>query len=63
MNQATTSLNDLILEKEVMKITGYSRVRLWELRRDGRLRWTSLNGRKIMYFKSDLYQKLNLNVA
>lgn len=61
-NNIDNLLKDLIAEADVMRITGYSKKGLAKLRKEGELRWTSLKGKKIIYFKSDLAQKLNLNV-
>jgi hypothetical protein len=54
------AFNDLISEPEVMQKTGYSKEGLRKLRQKGKLNWTTLTGKKIMYRKSDLAKLFNL---
>ena len=58
--KAAAAFDDLVSEDDVIQKLGYSKSGLKYLRKTGRLKYTSLNGRKVMYFKSDLAEKLNL---
>lgn len=57
------AFDDLISEKDLIAKTGYSRHRLWVLRKQGKVMWFSANGKKIMYSKTSVAQLLNLQVA
>ena len=53
--------NDLISEKDLIAKTGYSREGLRKMRRLGKIKkWTSINGKKLMYSKTELAELLNL---
>lgn len=47
--------NEMILEKEAMTLTGYSRSALYIYRKSGLVRWKSnVKGRKVRYNIKDL---------
>jgi hypothetical protein len=61
-NATKLSITDMISEKEVMQITGYTKSGLKYLRLNGKLRYAKLgeDGQKIVYIKSDIEKRFNL---
>jgi hypothetical protein len=52
---------DLTSEAEVMAKLGYTKDGLYKLRKSGQIKnWRSINGKKIMYSKTELAKLLNL---
>jgi hypothetical protein len=55
--------DDLISEKALMELTGYTRSGLKKLRQTGVIKNVhSINGRKLLYSKSELATLLNLAI-
>jgi hypothetical protein len=54
------AFDDLISEKEVIAKFGYTRSGLRYLRTNGKIKWSTITGQKIMYFKSDIAERMNL---
>ena len=57
------AFDDLISEKEVIEKFGYTKSGLKYLRTNGKIKWSTLTGQKIMYFKSDIADRMNLKAV
>ncbi|MHB8261883.1 MAG: hypothetical protein ACYDCN_13700 [Bacteroidia bacterium] len=63
MERNTMAFGDWISEEEVLKMpnVSISRSRLWELRKQGRVSSSSLNGKQLFYRLSDFKKLLDEN--
>jgi hypothetical protein len=58
------AFDDMIKEADLIEKTGYTKDGLRKMRYKGVIKnWRSINGKKIMYSKTEIAQLLNLQIA
>lgn len=54
-------VGDWLTQDDVLNITGLGKTKLYEMRRDGRIRSSHLTGKAVFYRRSDIEALLNKN--
>ena len=61
-NTAIQQFDDLISEAALIEKTGYTKSALKHLRKTGTIKkWSTINGKKLMYSKTEIASLLNQN--